>query len=300
MEKAEYELYQLNEEPNYIELCNLFINSSKTPEERKVYEQILYDGNYNGFYFSSGKCNAGSPFIEATRRLSMASLFKTNPDSFYQIVEGKINLFHGTNGNALPSIIKYGLTSGKSVVENGLELVTGEESTRMNRLRNFTSFTDVLDIAKSYAGLRPLKNKENLDFEVVLCTTVEEAQKSRFKVIESSIVEVGVRNTVPLSSIKALIVPEDKVKYVKKLLPNTDIKVLGVKSFDYKYYYVGDYDIEQILYNDFNEPVQEQNKGINKDEVKQLSSTRLLSRIRDKISKFLNIKGDASYEGFTK
>jgi hypothetical protein len=230
----------------------------------------------------------------------MASIFKTNPDTFYQIIESKINLFHGTNGNALPSIIKYGLTSGKSVVENGLELVTGEESTRMHELRDFTSFTDLLDLAKSYAGLRPQKNKENLDFEVVICTTVEEAQKSRFTTVVSAVLEVGVKNTIPLSSIKAIIVPEDKVNYVKKLLPNNDTKVLGVKTFDYIYYYYSNYEIEEIFYNDFKEPELEQNKVIDKSEVKQLSSTRLLSRIRDKISKFLNIKGDASYEGFTK
>ena len=294
---CDYTLDQLMENPRYKEICDLFINSAKTLEERETFEKILLEGQFEDFYFVSHTCNKDNPFIEGKRRLAMASLYKTNPDTFLELVRNRINLFHGTNANALPSILKYGLNSSQKSVDDGIEVVTGEKSTRMYQERRFVSFTDIFEIAKGYATLSPEKRKEELNFEVVVCTTTEDAHKIGVRTISSDVVEMGIMNNVPVSSIKALIVPEDRVEFVKKLLPNDEIKVLGLNTFANQIYYADEYGITNIDYEFFKQPVEEPKpRQVHKEEVKRLVSTRLLSRIREKLHSFI-FNEEVAYAG---
>ena len=52
----------------------------------------------------------------------MANLFITNPASFYMLTNTKSNLFHGTNANALFSILKYGMNSLSESSKRGIEV----------------------------------------------------------------------------------------------------------------------------------------------------------------------------------
>ena len=49
--------------------------------------------------------------VEFYRRTKLLEVAVKNPNAFEQITKNNINLFHGTNINALPSILKYGLLS---------------------------------------------------------------------------------------------------------------------------------------------------------------------------------------------
>jgi len=50
-----------------------------------------------------------NPHLERKKRVAFAYLLATNPETFEMIDKNNINLFHGTNANALPNILKYGL-----------------------------------------------------------------------------------------------------------------------------------------------------------------------------------------------
>ena len=54
---------------------------------------------------------------------------------------------------------------------------------------------------------------------------------------DTDLVEVGVTDKVPLEAFKAVIVPNDKVDLVKKMMSNDNILVLGMNYMEGKYYY---------------------------------------------------------------
>jgi hypothetical protein len=95
--------------------------------------------------------------VEGQRRLSMAYLFVKNPSTFNTLAENKVNLFHGTNSTALPTILEYGLGSIDSSEKRGLDVQTGEQWSRINGKRSFVSLTDVLGIAEGYSTLKNLR-----------------------------------------------------------------------------------------------------------------------------------------------
>ena len=73
----------------------------------------MYYGKYESRDIAfSKRGNKDNDEMEMKRRISMAFLFVCNPDTFVFLVTNHVNLFHGTNGNALHQILKYGLQSG--------------------------------------------------------------------------------------------------------------------------------------------------------------------------------------------
>ncbi len=299
MEGSPYKLEQILESERFKEIAELFIETANTEKEREVLKQILYEGRYEDYYFTSNLSNRDNPYIEGQRRIAMANLFRTNPDTFYQLAKNKLNLFHGTNANALPSILKYGLNSAQKSDDQGIKVTTGEKSTRMYNLRKFVSFADILDIAKDYATLRPEEGKEELSFEVVICISSEIARELGTAIIRSDIVEVGIMNNVPIEDVKALIVPQDKVEFVKKMIPNDSILVLGVKTFEDELNNSTEYGGREINYEYFG--VQKREQGPSKiDEISiafdrvfaaELASTRKMSRIKTMINKIKGLFG---------
>jgi hypothetical protein len=99
------------EDRDYPKLCNLFISLAQTKEQKEKLESILYNGGYLDYSISSDVVNKDNPSIEACRRITMAYLILRNPDTFDMMVKNKVCLYHGTNGNALPGILTYGLNS---------------------------------------------------------------------------------------------------------------------------------------------------------------------------------------------
>ena len=172
-----------------------------------------------------------SPHIEGKKRLNMAYLLLKNPQMIETIEKSKACFFHGTNANALPSILKYGINSVDTSRENGIDVVTGEEWSRINGKRNFVSMTDCLDEALAYASTSPDLNKL-FNFGVVIGASFENMEDIRVSPVQSDISEVGVKGNLPLGHIKFLAVPEDKVEFVKKMVGEKDIQVISMDMKD--------------------------------------------------------------------
>lgn len=230
---SDYSLEQINEwVPNYQEICDLFISTATDSNLKAKLEQILYQGGYDGYSLASKKSSKDSPVIEMNRRLSMARLLVTNPDTFDIIVKNGVNLFHGTNSKALPNIFKYGLNSFVDLNNQNISVETGETwSGRAGR--GFISFTDVFNVASNYSRMIPTDNS----FEVIIGTSVDEAKNSVIFSPGSDVPEVGLRKKLPLDKIKVICVPSAYVDYVKNLLPNNSIQVLPFDVVENSFYY---------------------------------------------------------------
>lgn len=267
MERIGYKLEQINDCcGNYKEICNLFFELVQEDEMRIKLEDILYNGKYKDFYVISGVCSKDNPYIEATRRISIAYLMIRNPETFDVLVSEQVNLFHGTNANALPSILKYGLNSGLEAENQGLNVTTGEKWSRIGgKQRDFVSFTDVLDIAGDYSTLHSSVENADLSFGVIIGTTVADARKAGRYIIGSDVPEVGVRNRLPLEGIKVIGVPSDKVKFVEKLLSSDNIKVVAIDGMRDRFYYCDDFfnniDIDYDNFNKLKDNLRKPSKG---------------------------------------
>ena len=187
-------------------------------------EEVLYKNN---------------PTIEGKKRLNMAYLLLKNPEMVEIIEKTKGNFFHGTNANALPNILEYGLNSVNKSEENNIDVVTGEEWSRINGKRAFVSLTDCLDVAIEYADKNKCENISNslLNFGVIIGASFENMQNLNVTSIQSDISEIGVMGNLPLENIKYLAVPEDKVEFVKKMVGQKNIAVVGVTTDPQKYGY---------------------------------------------------------------
>ena len=186
----------INECSDYKTMCNLFFELVRE-EYRDKLEKILYFGQYNNFCIRTNMSSNDNIMTEVRRRISLAYLIVRNPETFDILVQENVNLFHGTNSNALPSILKYGLKSGEESEKDGINVVTGEAWSRVGgRQRNFISFTDVLDVANYYSAAN-YSNKD-LDFGVLIGTSVEETGKSGIFRVGSDVPEVGLRRKLAL------------------------------------------------------------------------------------------------------
>ena len=85
--------------------------------ERK-WNGILYDGQYGNYSVDTDLTNKGSATLEMGRRASMAYILATNPETFGILSQNNINLFHGTNINALPNILNYGMKMKINIKNN--------------------------------------------------------------------------------------------------------------------------------------------------------------------------------------
>lgn len=289
MEYSYYRLEDINESiASYQEICDLFINLTNNNNIKNIMSEILYNGGYNGFSISSKLSNRDNPLIEGQRRLAIAYLLLTNPDTFVNLMENKINLFHGTNANALPSILKYGLNSAEASEKLGIKVTTGEGG----KVRNFVSLTDCLNIAADYSSFEAQNPNEELSFKVIVGTTSDDALSAGIKRVSSDIPEVGIRNSLPLENIKVLCVPSSKVSFVEKLTNGTDIKVLPMDETDKRFYYideVGYVSIDEELLEKFRNKEMSKDKTFTKEEIKDLSKTRLISKIKNKLEEIKQI-----------
>ena len=221
-----YNVEQLLENQDYRHACNVFFSLATTEEQRNTLAEILLNGMIGDFGFDSNKANKDNPSIEGKRRLAMANLYLQNPEGFKLLVENRINLFHGTNGVALSSILENGILSLKASQENNIEVTTGEEWSRnANIPRNFVSLADNMGIAMYYSQIS--KSSGTLNFPMIVGTTVEDANAAGTMIIYSDVPEVGVRNQLPPSAVKLIIVPFDKVDLVQDIVGDSAV-VIGM------------------------------------------------------------------------
>ena len=109
---------------------------------------------------------------------------------------------------------------------------SGEAWSRIKGKRSFISVTDVLDIAWRYMQI------DHKSFSAIICTSDEKMVEDNIKIcpVVSDFPEIGIRDELPLETIKCVLVPKDKVDYVKVLFSDTNIQVLGLSNIDTRYF----------------------------------------------------------------
>ena len=226
-----------------------------------------------------------NPTIESEKRLNMAYLLLKNPQMIEVIQKSSGYFLHGTNANALPSILRYGINSVDTSIENNIAVITGEEWSRINGKRSFVSLTDCLDVALSYANMKPNNNNSTnalLNFGVVIGTSFEDMKDLRVSGVSSDISEIGVRGNLPVDHIKFLAVPDDKIEFVKKMVGQKDIEVVSMDMRDV--FFISDFRnklsiLEQSKENI--EPTKTPYPTYCKDDVKTLVNERRISKIKE-------------------
>ncbi len=288
-EYSDYGLEGIKEDvPGYQKLCDMFLGLAKDKETKDKLESILYRGGYEDYGMASNLGGIDNYVIEAQRRAATADLLIRNPKTFDSLSKNNVNIFHGSNANALPNILKYGLMSIDEAAENGITVTTGEVWSRRNGSRSFISVTDDLEVAKRYSTIRGQGKDENLCFGVIIGTTKEDAKKSGICRIHSDVPEIGLRKRIAPESIKSLMVPSEKVEFVKKMVGRQNIEVLAIDGMDDNFYYIDEYGILSISddrYNNLkNRVATEKPKTFGLDEVKSLAKGLTLSNIKSRLT----------------
>ena len=252
--------------------------------ERK-WNGILYDGQYGNYSVDTDLTNKGSATLEMGRRASMAYILATNPETFEILYQNNINLFHGTNINALPNILNYGMNSFDELSKKRIDVLTGEESTRKYNGRSFISFTDDLDTAIGYAGIKPSFEDSQRDksFGMLIGISSNDVKNLKTCRVYSDTPEIGIINNVPLENIKVIAVPENKVQFVRKLVRDKSITVASL-NMDDRFYYIEDW--EFFIDNKKAEEFIQGDKQVNpitfgNEEVKEMASERKISGIKN-------------------
>ena len=302
MENLRYALEDVMSYKNTDELYNIFFSLVKGEEATEDLKEILYEGKYHGLIFSTDKTNPNNPGIELERRVSMAYLYIRDNKTFKELMKEEITLYHGTNANALPSILKYGINSVDESKKQGIQVTTGEKSTRPTGTREFISLTDVLAVAEGYSTLTPEEKEPTLDFGVVFGIPTEGIRNlPRPMFLQTSVPELGILGNIPKERIKVILTEPSNVDFVRKIVKDSNIKVYPARDFQERFYYIDegsytifiDYDKLETL-----KTAQEQEaRRIKEEEIKNLAETRLLSRIKsqlDKIKKHL-LKEEEEY-----
>ncbi len=277
---SDYSLEQIKT-GSYERLCNLLLSMAKNDKIKEKIQSILYEGGYGDFSVNTG-LTKNNRAIEIKKRIGYAYLLVSNPETFDILVQNHINLFHGTNANALPNILKYGMQSVNEQSRKGIVTSTGEEWSRINGERDFISFTDDLDTALDYASFTPSKDNINeQSFSILIGMSSSSLKQLRTTHVHSDLPEVGIMDNIPLKHIKAIAVPEDKVEFVRKLVGNNEIIVTPINA-DERFYYV-DSELGEVSFD-----VEEAQKLIKKksqiiydsEDLKTVAKTRKLSGIR--------------------
>lgn len=240
-------------------------------------EEVLYKNN---------------PSIESKKRLNMAYLALNNPDMMEVLQKNKTCFFHGTNANALPGILKYGINSVDTSKENNIPVTTGEKWSRIDGKRNFVSLTDCIHTALRYADRLPIEENDTntlLNFGAVIGVSLEDMKDIRVESVMSDLSEVGVRGNLPVDHIKVIAVPEDKVEFVKKMVGQKDIEVVSMNIRD-EFYYRDRWELLNYLEQrkEASEQVQQPEIIYSKEEVRTVVKERRTSKIKDIFSALKN------------
>ena len=246
-------------------------------------DKILKEGKTGNNGLGARFLCKDNPIIEAQRRISMAYLLVNDRDTYEYLKENHINIFHGTNANALVGIAKYGLQSVDKIIESKREVRSGEAWSRIKGKRSFISVTDVFDIAWNYMQIDPKS------FSAIICTSDEKMGEDNIKTcpVSSDVSEIGIRDELPLGTIKCVLVPKDKVDYVKVLFSDTNIQVLGLSNIDTRYFWFDDFmgcqfnagEYEKYKANRLEE--KEKISKVTEEDLKENASSRTRSKMQE-------------------
>ena len=231
---------------------------------RKFYG-IFYNGEYNG-YTCKGRASEDNAWLEFKRRKNLIMLAKNNKEAFEQIIANNVNLYHGTNFNALLGIIENcGMLSENELHLRGRPPLTGEEYSRnTGYIRSFISFTDQIQTALEYSKRSPSEDTTLESFGIIIGISADELEELETFFPPSEMSELGVSDMLPISKIKIIFVPNEKVEIVKNMIGDTKIKVTSLDTLPQS--------VEKVQYN--------------KEDIRALANTRSESGIT-KIFKWL-------------
>ena len=225
--------------PLYEKVASVLKEVARDDKTREKMDAILKEGGFHEYGVSCSKhLTRDNPTIEAERRIEMAYLLAHYPETFDSIAQDNIRFFHGTGGNALPSILKNGLNSFEQSKKEGIEVTTGETWSRLSGKRDFVSLTDDLYVAMQYAQVSGSKNKG--DYGVIIGIKEETIDHLPRCSVHSDCPEVGIRGKVPVEDISFIGVPKDRVKFVERLVTGKNITVCPM-DFDTKFYDLSDF-----------------------------------------------------------
>lgn len=260
-----------------------FYDFAQDDNMKNELNKILKEGKIGNNGLGARFLCKDNPRIEAQRRTSMAYLLVNDRDTYEYLKENHINIFHGTNANALVGIAKYGLQSVDKIIESKREVRSGEAWSRIKGKRSFISVTDVFDIAWNYMQIDPKS------FSAIICTSDEKMVEDNIKTcpVSSDVSEIGIRDELPLGTIKCVLVPKDNVDYVKVLFSDTNIQVLGLSNIDTRYFWFDDFmgcqfnagEYEKYKANRLEE--KEKISKITEEDLKDNASSRTRSKMQE-------------------
>jgi len=265
----------------YKQIAEKILEMADTEECREKMKGILYEGGFEQFSVNLSDENyipkyKDSPLHESKRRLHYAYLLAKNPDMFESIKKDNILLHHGTSIEALPSILKYGMNSVDESRKNGIEVSTGEEWSRYEGKRSFISFTTSLNVALTYAAYEGQ--------ELMIGMSPEALKNLDARSIHSDVVEIGIMNHIPIEHIKSFRYnPKDKVEFVRRLVGNRDINVIGAQMDDVFYHLDYNEMIEFLSNPEKNK--QHESKKYTKDDMRAMSEKLKLSKLLELFGK---------------
>lgn len=235
---------------NYKEICNMFMNLDLTDDQKQVLSKILYEGKYADYeiplIFDINPFSYQEYF--ALARLSFADLYLKNPETFMELVNNGIYLFHGTTSDALPNIFVNGLISHQKANDLGIEVTTGEEFSRFNNIcRSFVSFSNILEVAETYSLIDADDEEKILSFPVVIGV---KSEYDKLDVPHGDIPEVRSWDNIPLDEIAIIMVPSSKIEIVKKMAGELKIKILPLDNIRKKFYSMEHFFNPRLLFNE--------------------------------------------------
>lgn len=241
--------------PGYKKLYECFMELARNDAQKDAIEQIMKNGEYNGFKLNSMLSNKkDSQVVERNRRIDFAEMILFDENLFYNLANNGLNVFHGTKIDALETILSKGLFSSSELNEKEIELKTGEEYAMRNNpkyseydyknnlpKRGFISLTDDFTTSAQYADFRYEELDEysinrgkiirrDKNIPIILCfngTDIKQEHGKSLVNVKSDCNEIGVTESINSSDIKCIITSYDKMDYVKSLASKYGIDVLG-------------------------------------------------------------------------
>ena len=215
--------------PGYKKLYECFMELARNDAQKDAIEQIMKNGEYNGFKLNSMLSNKkDSQVVERNRRIDFDEMILFDENLFYNLANNGLNVFHGTKIDALETILSKGLFSSSELNEKEIELKTGEEYAIRNTKyysehklpkRGFISLTDDFTTSAQYADFRYEEEDEyfinrgeiierNKNIPIILCfngTDIKQEHGKSLVNVKSDCNEIGVTESINSSDIKCII-----------------------------------------------------------------------------------------------
>ena len=212
--------------------------------------------------------------MEYKRRKAIVELVENNQEAFEQIIKNNLQLFHGTNSNALYSIIKNGLLSEHELKNLNNPILTGERWSRdKTRGRSFISFTDQFNTALEYATIPPSTEAKDSSFGIMIGISEEDISDLTTFKVPSDYPEIGVVGNISAGKIRTIFAPKDKIEYISKIIEGTNIELATCDLL------LSEVEKKKYDYNNLQELVESRKKSG-------------IKGIINRIKKYLNIGGN--------